>query len=128
MAEISVVPSALPQRPRPPASLPANAKRVWRAIVGDYRPGHFTAANLVLLEQFCMARALVAECDRRIGRRLLLKGRANPLLQVRGQAWAEVRACATKLRLAISSTVRAEAAAARPDENAGERKPWERTA
>jgi hypothetical protein len=75
-----------------------------------------------------MARALVAECDRRIGRRLLLKGKPNPLLQVRVQAWAEVRACATKLRLAISSTVRAEAAAARPDENAGKRKPWERSA
>jgi hypothetical protein len=121
--------STLPQRPKPPRGLPALARRVWTEIVGDYRPGHFTAANLVLLEQLCRARALVAECDGQIERGgLLVDGKANPLLQVRVQGWAEVRACATKLRLAISSTVRAESAAARPDENAGKRKPWERSA
>lgn len=126
---LSSTPTTLPQRPKAPRGLPAVARRVWVAIVADYRPGHFTAANLVLLEQLCRARALVEECDQRIARRgLLLKGKANPLLQVRAQGWAEVRACATKLRLAISSTVRAEAAAARPDENAGRRKPWERSA
>lgn len=109
--------------------MPAAGRRTWIAIVGDYRPGHFSAANLVLLEQLCRARALVEECDRQIAKRgLLVKGKVNPLLQVRAHGWAEVRACATKLRLAISSIVRAEAAAARPDENAGKRKPWERRA
>jgi hypothetical protein len=126
---LRATPTTLPQRPKPPRGLPALARRLWVEIVADYKPGHFTAANLVLLEQLCRARALVAQCDRQIARGgLLVEGKANPLLQIRVQAWAEVRACATKLRLAISSTVRAESAAARPDENAGKRKPWEHSA
>jgi len=115
----------LPQRPAAPAGMPAIARATWVAVLNDYPPRHFSAANLVLLEQLCRARALVVQCDRGIARKgLLVKGRANPLQQVRVQAWAEVRACATKLRLAISSTVRAEAAAARPDEKAKLAKPW----
>lgn len=122
-------PSSLPQRPRPPAGLPVSGRKTWQGIVGDYPPRHFSAANLILLEQLCRARVLIEQCDRQIAQEgLLLRGRANPLLQVRAQAWAEVRACATKLRLAISSTVRAEKAAARPDANAHLAKPWERGA
>lgn len=125
---LTAVPAALPQRPKPPAGLPAAARKVWQAVVKDYKPGHFqTAANLMLLEQFCRARALAVQCDRRIAKQgLLVRGKVNPFIAVRAHAWAEVRACATKLRLPISSTVRAEHATARPDETAGRRKPWER--
>jgi phage terminase small subunit len=122
-------PTTLPKRPNPPAGMSLPARNAWAAILADYPVKHFTSANLILLEQLCRARALVDQCDRRISKRgLLIKGKVNPLVQVRAQAWSEVRACATKLRLAISGTMRAEKAAARPDENAGLRKPWERSA
>lgn len=131
MDDLSAVPTPLPARPAPPRGLPTVARETWIAIVNDYRPGHFSAANLILLEQMCRARALIEQCDRHLARKgLLIQGkRANPLIGVRAQAWTEVRACATKLRLAISSTLRAEAAAARPDPaGAGRKKPWERKA
>lgn len=129
MTKLSSTTTSLPRRPAPPAGMPATARKAWNAILADYPVKHFTAANLILLEQLCRARALVDQCDRRISKAgLLVRGKANPLLQVRAQAWAEVRACATKLRLAISGTMRAEKAAARPDENAHLAKPWERRA
>jgi len=129
MLDLTSTTTPLPRRPEPPAGMPATARKAWTAILADYPARHFTAANLILLEQLCRARALVDQCDRRISKKgLLLHGKVNPLVQVRAQAWAEVRACATKLRLAISGTVRAESAKARPDENAHLAKPWEKRA
>jgi Phage terminase, small subunit len=123
---LTSTPTALPQRPQPPGALPKDAAAFWRQIVLCYPPHHFEGANLGLLEQLCRARAFVAQCDRGIARRgLLIKGRLNPLIGARASGWAEVRACCTKLRLAISSTVRAEAAKARPDPRHSLRKPWE---
>ena|SRR5687768_2883541 len=116
----------LPARPEPPAGLPKDAAAIWCSIVSEYPPKHFRGANLVLLENFCRARAFVAQCDRHIRRRgLVIKGRANPAVAMRTAGWAEMRACATKLRLAISSTLRAESVAARPNEANALRKPWE---
>jgi len=127
--DLTATPATLPKRPEPPAGLPATGCKAWAAILADYPPRHFSAANLLLLEQLCRARALIDQCDRRISKAgLLIRGKVNPLVQVRAQAWGEVRACATKLRLSISGTMRAEKAAARPDENAHLAKPWERTA
>lgn len=121
--------STLPKRPAPPAGLPADARKVWNAIVRDYPPKHFRGANLILLETFCRARAFVNECDRHIAKNgLLIEDKRNPVVAMRASGWAEMRACATKLRLALSSTMRAEKAAARPDENAHLRKPWEKSA
>ena len=119
-------PTPIPQRPEPPAGLPKDAAAQWRAIVALYPPDHFRGANLLLLEQLCRARSFVAQCDRGIRQRgLLVRGRINPLIAARATGWAEVRACATKLRLAISSTVRADSARARPDPSSGITKPWE---
>lgn len=121
--------ATLPKRPEAPAGMPATGCKAWAAILADYPVKHFTAANLILLEQLCRARALIDQCDRRISKKgLLIRGKVHPLVQVRAQAWGEVRACATKLRLAISGTMRAEKAGARPDENAHLAKPWERSA
>lgn len=129
MPNLTGTTTPLPQRPEPPVGMPATARKAWTAIVADYPVKHFTAANLILLEQLCRARALIDQCDRRISKKgLLIRGKVNPLVQVRAQAWAEVRACATKLRLAVSGTLRADSAKARPDENANLRKPWERSA
>ncbi len=126
MSNLTSTPTALPQRPQPPRGLPKDASAHWRQIVALYPVDHFQGANLGLLEQLCRARAFVAQCDRGIARRgLLLKGKLNPLIQARASGWAEVRACCTKLRLAISSTTRAEAAGARSDPKHQLRKPWQ---
>jgi len=124
--DLTSTPTALPVRPEPPCGLPADAKRVWRSIVAEYAPRHFSGANLILLETFCRARAFVSQCDRAIAKRgLLIEGKANPAVAMRTAGWTEMRACATKLRLAISGTYRADKAAARPDEGAHLRKPWD---
>jgi len=120
------VPTSIPLRPDPPADLPKDAKAIWLAIVADYEPRHFRGANLVLLENFCRARAFVCQCDRLIKRRgLLIKDKPNPAVTMRSAGWAEMRACATKLRLSISALQRADSAKVRPDERQSLRKPWE---
>lgn len=117
----------LPQRPEPPAELPKDARALWISIVADYEPRHFRGANLVLLENLCRAHSLVRQCDRLIKRRgLLIGGKKNPAVEMRATGWAEMRACATKLRLSISALQRADSAKVRPDERQSLRKPWER--
>lgn len=128
-SKLSLIPAKLPQRAAPPAGLPADAGAVWQSIVGEYPVGHFRGANLILLETFCRARAFVAECDKSIKRDgLLIDGKKNPVVGMRLGGWSEMRFCAEKLRLSISSTMRAEKASARPDANAQLRKPWEHSA
>jgi P27 family predicted phage terminase small subunit len=129
MRDVTGTAASLPRRPEPPTGLPKDAREAWRAIVSEYPAKHFRGANLIILETFCRARAFVIECDKAIARDgLLIDGKRNPVVGMRATGWAEMRACATKLRLSISGTLRAEAAAARPDPNAGLRKPWERSA
>ena len=124
--KLESVPTKLPTRPKPPRGLPKDASRIWRDIVAEYSPRHFRGANLVLLETFCRARAFVIECDREIERTgLVVDGKPNPAVRMRTAGWAEMRACATKLRLAISSLQRADSAKARPNEANKLRKPWE---
>lgn len=116
----------LPLRPEPPDDLPAVGKRLWRAIVKDYDPRHFKGANLALLAQLCRAHGFAAQCERHIRKHgVVIRGRANPSVAMRAQAWMEVRACTTKLRLSISGLQRADAASVRPNEKHGLRKPWE---
>ena len=125
-AKLTSTVSKLPLRPRPPRGLPADASAIWRQIVAEYPPKHFRGANLVLLENFCRARAFAAQCDEEIRKHgLLINGKANPVVQMRTAAWAEQRACATKLRLAISSLQRADSAKVRPSEAHALRKPWD---
>ena len=113
-------------RPAPPAGFPKEAAALWQSVVADYPVKHFRGANLALLETFCRARAFVSECDAAIKEHgLLIEGKANPAVGMRAQAWAEMRHCATKLRLAISSTLRAESKAARASESERLAKPWE---
>lgn len=124
--KLTATATKLPQRPEPPADLSESAASVWRLIVKEYPPKHFKGANLILLETFCRARAFVTECDREIEEKgLLIDGKRNPVVAMRASGWAEMRACATKLRLALSSTLRAESAAAKPNDRHGLEKPWE---
>ncbi len=69
------------------------------------------------------------ECDKHVAEHgLLIDGKRNPVVGMRATGWAEMRACATKLRLALSSTLRAESAAAKPNEKHALRKPWDESA
>jgi hypothetical protein len=80
---------------------------------------------LALLETFCRTWALVGQCDQLIAEEGLLKGdKVHPAVAVRALGWAEMRHCATKLRLSISGTLRADSAAVRPDPTNALRKPW----
>lgn len=118
--------ATLPQRPEPPAGLPSSAKALWRSITREYAIDHFRGANLMLLEQLCKAYAFGQQCERAVKRRgIVINGKPNPAVAMRNAAWAEVRACCTKLRIAISGTMRAEHAGARSDPKHGMRKPWE---
>jgi P27 family predicted phage terminase small subunit len=122
---IELTATPIPRRPDPPKGISPASRALWRAIVRDYPVGHFTAANRVLLEQFCRAQDLADDCDKVIATEgLFVEGKTHPAIAVRALAWAETRQCATKLRLSISATVRAESAAARPDPTAAMRKPW----
>ena len=128
--DLSPTPTPIPRRPEPPSGLPEASCTLWNAIVSEYPVKHFRGANLLLLEQLCRAAAFVKECDEHIRKHGLLiqsgeASKANPAIQARASAWAEVRACCTKLRLSISGTLRAESAKARPSEKHAMRKPWE---
>lgn len=114
------------RHPVPPDGLGKSGKKVWKRIVSGYAAGHFSEANLYLLEQLCRAWEFAERCGEEIEESgLLIDGKVNPLIAARAQAWAEVRHCATKLRLAISSTTPPDAKGARPDPNARLAKPWE---
>ena len=92
------------RRPDPPAELPPAGKALWKKIVADYPPKHFRAANLELLANFVRAWLHAAECDAAIATHgLLIGGKANPAVAMRAHAWSEMRAIATKLRLAIET-------------------------
>ena len=122
----SLTPAVLPQRPKPPRGLPGHAAALWGSIVGDFPATHFRGANLALLETLCRCWARVQECDAAIAADgLFPDGRAHAAIKVQAQAWAEMRSCGTKLRLNINSTMRSEAAAARPNPKHALRKPWE---
>ena len=70
-------------------------RRSGGQIVAEYPAKHFRGANLVLLENFCRARAFAAQCDEEIRKHgLLIEGKANPCVQMRTAAWAEhARVC-----------------------------------
>lgn len=112
--------------PKPPASLGRVAARAWRSIVREFAPTHFSAANLLLLEQLCRLHEHVVDCDVGIRRHgLLVDGKSNPLVTMRNTALANFRAIATKLRLPLQSTEAHDSKAVRPDERHGLPKPWD---
>jgi phage terminase small subunit len=119
----TLTPTAIRQRPAPPKGYPFPG--FWRSIVIDFAPDHFRGANLALLENLCAAYAMARQCDALIeANGLLVDGKANAAIAIRKDAWLEMRLCSTKLRLTISSTMRSDAAAARPDPKHSLKKPW----
>jgi len=99
---------------------------LWASILAVYSPTHFTVANLRLLETFCIASDVAEQCDAIVAHDgLIVNGRAHVAIAIRAGAWHEMRACATKLRLSISTLQRADSAQARPDAAHALKKPWQ---
>jgi phage terminase small subunit len=116
----------IPGRPKAPRELPRPGAELWRSIVAAYPVEHFTGANLALLESLCQSHCLIRELDKAIAKEdLFCEGRPHPAIAMRQNERKSFMSLATKLRLPISATMRAEAAAARPDAKNALRKPWE---
>ena len=116
----------IPGRPKAPRELPAAGARLWRSVVAAYPVEHFTGANLALLESLCQSHCLIRELDKAITKSdLFCDGRPNPAIAMRQAERKSFMSLATKLRLPISATMRAETAGARPDSKNALRKPWE---
>lgn len=117
---------AIPGRPKAPRDLPRPGAALWRSIVATYPVEHFTGANLALLEALCHSHSLIRDLDKRIAKAgPFHEGKPNPAIAMRQAERKSFMSLATKLRLPISATMRAEAAAARPDAKNALRKPWE---
>jgi len=94
----------------------------------SYPTKHFSAADLVLLEQFVRCSLVLAVCDNEIAESGVFietnQGlKAHPALAVRDAQIKNLASLATKLRLPVSSRLRADSAKARPHEST--RPPWE---
>jgi hypothetical protein len=119
----TLITTSIRQRPAPPQGYRFPA--FWRSITADFAPDYFRGANLAILENLAAAYATSRACDVLIEENgLLVDGKANPAIAIRRDCWTEMRACSTKLRLAISATTRADTAAARPDPKHSLPKPW----
>ena len=114
-----------PLRTEPPAHLSDEAAALWRAITAAYPPGHFQAPHLPLLEGYCRAVVTMRQADAILDRESIItsEGQPHPALAIRDQQGKLACQFATKLRLAISSAVRADSSKVRP--GAVGAKPWE---
>lgn len=102
----------------PPGDLPEAGAALWRQIVQELPPEHFRFGDLPLLENFCRAVLLADEAQTQIDADGLvvdtrLGPKPNPALAIRDQAVKQQAALAAKLRLCVSSRVRAEDASLR---------------
>ena len=114
-----------PLRPEPPAHLSDEAAALWRGITAAYPPEHFQAPHLPLLEGYCRAVVTMRQADAILDRESIItpEGKPHPALSIRDQQGKLACQFATKLRLAISSAVRADSAKVRP--GGGGARPWE---
>lgn len=109
------------QRTKAPApdGLPESGKTLWRQIVAGFDFEHFSPADLPLLEEFIRCRLMIDDCNKELAANgLFVDGpsgiKPHPAVMIRD---AQVRNMATlgaKLRLPVSSRIRAESASTRP--------------
>lgn len=102
----------------PPEGMPEAGASLWRAIVEELPPEHFRFGDLPLLENYVRAVLLADEAQTQIDADGLVVGtrlgpKPNPALAIRDQAVKQQAALAAKLRLCVSSRVRAEDASLR---------------
>jgi hypothetical protein len=131
-ASLSVIPTALPQRPAPPKELTREQAKEWVEIVGSLPISWFAAGAQALLVQYCrhlttarvLARAIDAIDTTQLGDRAVLR-RYGILL---GAAQRESKALINlgrALRLNPQSRMRAETAGRAAAKAGPSRKPWE---
>jgi phage terminase small subunit len=73
---------AEPERLEPPAELSGVARDIFIATVNGTDAKHFQPSDLPMLVTYCETAALLREATRKLGKRLTIKGRANPLVAV----------------------------------------------
>lgn len=117
--------AVLPTRAQPLRRLSKHSRDLWRSIASEYPAGHFAGANLPLLEAFVRSADEVLQYDTIVyAEGLFVDGAPHPAVSVRRATVLQMASLAVKLRLSISSTLRADAKDARRDPEQALRKPW----
>jgi phage terminase small subunit len=98
-AYVRPIPTALPQRLKPPEGLSEGAKAEFLRVVACEKPTHFTPSDLSLLVQYCEATALAGRAIRE------MQGKDPPdrWLSTWSTAVTMMKNLATKLRLSPQS-------------------------
>lgn len=124
-ASLTVINSPGMKRAPAPTGLPAEGVDLWQNITASYPADHFAAQHLPLLESYVRAVLNTRAADKMIDSEGLFtsESKAHPAFAIRDQAIKQQCQLSTKLRLAISSAVRADSARNRPGATGA--KPWE---
>lgn len=102
------------RRPPAPKGMPTRARQLWTDIVATLPADYFTASDLPLLRQYCIASHLAEEAEEAISKDgAVMENRPHPMLKVLDAQTASMARLATKLRLCPSSRIRADSAALR---------------
>lgn len=97
-------------RHTPPKSLGAEAQQLWHNIMSDIPDGHFTLADMGLLEELCRHQCeLIPAMDEKIK----AEGMSNQNLSMRNMLIKSLVMLGTKLRLVLSSRSRGDLASMR---------------
>ena len=110
---------------RAPAGLPKGAQRLWQKIMAETPANQFREADVPLLSMFCRVSVLAAEAVAHLehGQVDVASGRVSPWVKVASDHGKTLSLLASKLRLAPSSRIRAEAHSLRQRPAS---KPWQR--
>jgi phage terminase small subunit len=112
----------------PPATLSPTAQTVFKHIVGNVDPSHFSEVDIPLLEAYAHSAALATEAAQRLDADgAVIDGKASPWLTVSGNAQKQLVALSARLRICPQSRFDRLGAGAnsRPQPEIGKRKPWE---
>jgi len=93
---------------QPPAHLTDEARAIWARIVGSMPPGLYTVADEPALAAFCGAVALHRQAGRELAAdgRLLVDGKANPLLRVMAELLRTMATLSGRLGLSPADRTR----------------------
>lgn len=103
------------KRPSAPKDLPPESAALWRNICAGLPANHFTAGDLVLLRALVLADYEKGRCDALVltNGPILPDGSVNQAAKLSNQYAGTLAALSSKLRLCLSSRVRAESSGLR---------------
>lgn len=113
-------------RPKAPKGLPKHAVSLWDDIVGAYPADHFSAGDLPLLDNFVRCVLILEQTNKALAEEGIFTAdgsKPHPAIAIRDLQLKAMATLATKLRLPVSSRIRADSAGTRPGKNTP--KPWE---